>query len=82
MRNNLSSQAKKPKGSLAHMADRWPSSVVARQEVSAFTGGVINEKTLANIDSNGEGPPSMKIGRKRVYEVLPFISWLEGRMEG
>lgn len=66
---------------LSHLADKWPSSIVARSEVRNFTGGLISEKYLANLDSLGEGPPSIKIGRKRAYPVVPFVAWLEGRME-
>jgi len=34
---------------LASMADKWPSPLVARTEISAFTGGLLSEKYLAMI---------------------------------
>lgn len=65
---------------LSEMASKWPSTHVAREKVGDFTGGVINPKTLANIDSRGEGPKGrITIGRKVVYPVSQLISWLESR---
>jgi hypothetical protein len=66
---------------LSHLADKWPSSIVARRKVSDFTGGLLNEKTLANLDSIGQGPPRTRIGRLVVYKVSDLIGWLEARME-
>lgn len=67
---------------LSHLADKWPSSVVARRKVSEFSGGILSEKYLANLDSLGEGPPRCKIGRQVAYPVDTLITWLEGRMKG
>lgn len=67
---------------LASMADKWPSSVIARTEVERFTGGIVSEKYLANLDSEGRGPEGrVRIGRKIVYPVGAFIKWLESRSE-
>lgn len=66
---------------LSHLADKWPSSIVARREVKKFTGGIMSEKYIANLDSLGSGPPSIKIGRQRACPVSSFILWLESRME-
>ena len=63
---------------LASMADKWPSSVIARTEVERFTGGIVSEKYLANLDSEGRGPEGrVRIGRKIVYPVDAFVKWLE-----
>jgi hypothetical protein len=43
-------------GLFKDMATRWPSTWVARTEVENFTGGLISEKYLANLDSAGKGP--------------------------
>ena len=52
------------------MADRWPSTWVARQEIKRFTGGIINPKYLANLDSQGKGPEGrIRVGRKIAYPV-------------
>jgi hypothetical protein len=65
---------------LASMADKWPSSVIARTEVERFTGGIVSEKYLANLDSEGRGPEGrVRIGRKIVYPVHEFVKWLETR---
>lgn len=64
----------------SHMAAKWPSSIVAREKVGEFTGGILNPKTLANLDATGEGPQErVAIGRKIGYPVEPFIAWLESR---
>lgn len=62
------------------MADKWPSAFVARTEAERFTGGIISEKYLANLDSAGKGPAGrVRIGRKIAYPVKEFIAWLESR---
>jgi hypothetical protein len=66
---------------LSNLAQKWPSSIVARTEVSNFSGGLINEKYLANLDSQGSGPAGrFKIGRKVGYPVNSLITWLESRL--
>ena len=60
--------------------EKWPSPLVARPEVSRFSGGILNSKTMANHDSNGTGPAGrVKIGRKVAYPVDSLIAWLESR---
>ena len=62
------------------MADKWPSPFVARQEVEHFTGGIVNPKYIANLDSQGLGPKGrIRVGRKIAYPVSEFIQWLESR---
>lgn len=64
----------------SEMAKRWPSIYVARDEVAAFTGGIIHPRTLANLDYKKKGPPErIRIGRKIAYPVVTFIEWLESR---
>ena len=41
---------------LQSMAERWPSPYVARQEIKQVSGGIISEKYIANLDSQGAGP--------------------------
>jgi hypothetical protein len=65
---------------LSHLAEKWPSSIVARKKVREFTGGMISPGTLANLDSQGIGPPcQVRIGKNVGYVVLPFVKWLEER---
>lgn len=64
----------------SEMAERWPSPYVAREKVAILTGGITNPRTLANLDSKGEGPPGrVRVGRKIAYPVKGFIKWLESR---
>lgn len=64
------------------LAAKWPSAFVARTESEKFTGGLIGEKYLANLDSAGKGPAGrIRCGRKVVYPVTNFIMWLEDRSE-
>ena len=62
------------------MADKWPSAMVARTEIEAFTGGIISEKYLANLDCMGRGPVGrVRCGRKIAYPVRQLVTWLENR---
>ncbi len=65
---------------LRNMADRWTSSMVARTEIERFTGGIMSEKYLANLDSQGKGPAGrVRVGRKVAYPVTELIAWFEAR---
>jgi len=67
---------------LQQMAARWPSPIVARTEIEKFTGGMIGEKYLANLDSAGKGPSGrIRCGRKVAYPVSEFLKWLGARSE-
>lgn len=62
------------------MMDKWPSAVVARQHVGKFSGGLLNSRTMSNLDSRGEGPTKLKMGSKTVfYPVSELIIWLRAR---
>ena len=64
------------------MKKTWRSPIVAREQIGDFTGGVLNSKTMANLDCQGKGVPErFKIGRKTVYPIDGLISWLIGRTE-
>lgn len=70
------------KVSLKELANRWPSTFVARSEIKAFTGGAISEKSMANLDSQKLGPKGrIRLGKKVLYEIAPLITWLEERAE-
>ena len=62
------------------MADRWPSMIIARTKVPEFTGGLISEKYMANLDAAGKGPERVRIGRKIGYPKRPYVAWLESRL--
>ncbi len=62
------------------MAEKWPAAIVSRAEVSRFTGGLISEKYISNLDSQGKGIPGrIRIGRKIAYPIAELIAWLEAR---
>jgi|GEM_PF-3896378 len=64
---------------LSHLAAKWPSSIVCRREVGKFSGEVLSEKYMANLDSLGMGPKRFYIGRRTVYIVSDLIEWMESR---
>ena len=71
---------KSTKPDLRSLADRWPSSLVSRQQVHNFSGGIITGKRMANLDSLGLGiADRLKIGRKTVYTVQSLIQFFEAR---
>ena len=62
------------------LAKHWPSSFISRNKVQEFTGGLISSRTLANLDSLNEGPPSFRWKNKKIfYEVDPFVKWMRKR---
>lgn len=68
--------------SFSALLDRWPSAWVARTKIQEFSGGIITEKYLANLDSQGRGPVGrVRIGRKIAYPANEIVRWLEARSE-
>jgi len=52
--------------------------VFTRDVAVKSLGGLIQAKTLSNIDNKGEGPTSkVRIGKKVLYEREDFIDWLK-----
>jgi len=68
------------KPDLSFLAKKWPSNIVAREQISQFTGGVISSSYMANVDSQGAGPKGrLRIGAKVAYPIDDLIAWLEAR---
>lgn len=63
----------------AKLGRAWPSPIVSRTEISKFSGGLLSPRTLANLDSLGDGPPRGRCGRKVFYPVDSLVAWLEAR---
>jgi len=64
------------------LATKWPSAWVARNDVGKFSGGLLNPKTLANLDSCGKGIPNrFRVGRLVAYRANDLINWLKSRTE-
>ncbi|NWH06954.1 hypothetical protein [Desulfobacter latus] len=54
--------------------------IIARQKVSEYFGGAISAKTLANLDSLGQGPEgAFRVGRTIVYPTPSLLAWLQHR---
>ena len=66
---------------LNKLAEKWPSAVVAREKVSDFSGGILHPRRMANLDSLGEGPERIRVGRKIAYPVKSLVAWMQTRME-
>lgn len=66
---------------LSALKNKWPSAFVARKDVGDFTGGLISPGTVANADSQGDGPEgAIRIGRNVGYPVDGFLLWLGKRV--
>ena len=66
--------------SFKSLIEKWPSTIVAREEVGRFSGGILSPKSMANIDSSGEGPEgAIRVGRKIAYPVDSLVCWMERR---
>ena len=66
----------------SELAKTWPSPLVTRSEVKRFSGGLLNGRTLANLDSAGLGPPNrIRVGRKIAYPVRDLIRWIAERAQ-
>jgi hypothetical protein len=61
------------------LVERWPSPLVARAEVARFSGGVLNARTLANLDSSGRGPERLRIGSRVAYPAKALADWMRAR---
>lgn len=61
------------------MVKGWPSAILARTEVERFTGGIMNPKYQANLDSLGKGPERIRIGRKIGYMTRTYADWLKSK---
>jgi hypothetical protein len=64
---------------LSFLKDRWPSGIVARNQVLNFSGGAIGETVMKRLDQQGAGPEKMKVGGRVAYRVDDLIQWLEKR---
>jgi len=64
------------------LAKKWPAPIVARTEVGRFSGGLLNSRTLANMDCQGTGPPYKKMGKKVFYATEDLVTWMTERAEG
>ena len=56
--------------------------VITRKKLHELTGGLVSEKTLANLDSLGDGiQPRLRIGGKVAYPKQAAIDFLKNRCQ-
>jgi hypothetical protein len=68
---------------LDSLADKWPSSVVARAELHKLTGGILNGRTMANCEcrEDSDSIPRFRTGKKVFYQVVDVIDFLKRKIE-
>jgi len=71
---------KDPDEFIEHLRKTLPC-FIKRKNISNLLFGIISSKTLANMDSSGEGPPRMKSGRDVFYHRDLFLAWLAKRIK-
>jgi len=66
---------------LKELQDKWPSNIVARSHFDRFSGYAISPKTIANLESLGQGPKNkFFVGGKAAYSVEDAIDFLRSRI--
>jgi hypothetical protein len=63
--------------------ENWPSPVVTRHQLPKITGGILNAKTLSNLDSLGKGIKGKFTFGDRIvaYPVKNVIEFLEEKIQ-
>lgn len=65
---------------LDDLKNEWKSKIIAREKLSEFTGGVLNSRHIANLDSAGRGiPGKMRCGKKIYYPIENVIAFIKSR---
>lgn len=64
-----------------HLKDSWPSPIVKRTEITAFTQGLYSPHTLTKYARDGIAPASFKHGKNIAYHVDTVIAWLDARSQ-
>jgi len=59
----------------------WKSPIVLRSQVGVFSNGLLHPRTLANLDSLGQGPGRKIVcGRKVAYRAIDLANWLKNKI--
>ena len=53
----------------------------SRQVAAANLAGIYSAGRRSNLDSKGEGPGGVRLGRCVAYEKESFLRWLESRID-
>lgn len=58
--------------------------LLTRTEIQRITGGAVNAKTLANLDSLNDGsgiPDRIRVGSRIAYPTSAVIAWLRNQIK-
>lgn len=55
--------------------------IFARHSLTEITGGLINSRTIANMQAKRQGPPAVSFKGRVGFERGTFIAWLEKTIE-
>lgn len=66
---------------LSNLAKDLPP-IFGRGDILRLFGGVLSPGFLANLDSQGDGPPRFYLGKRVAYRRDEFLDWLGKRAEG
>lgn len=61
------------------LANAWGAPLVFRTEVKKFSGGLLHPRTMANLDSLGQGPGKILIGKRAAYRTDRLVAWMKKR---
>ena len=65
---------------LSAFATSWGAPYVERSKVAEFSGGALNDRTMANLDSKGQGIEGrIRMGRNILSPVQELVPWMEAR---
>lgn len=64
------------------LVTEWGCPIVARSEVRRFSGGLLNPRTLANLDVRNEIPGKFRVGNRVVYQTAQLAGWMRERSKG
>ncbi len=66
---------------LDDLRNTWPSTIVSRSHFDRFSGYTISPKTIANLESLGQGPRNkFFVGGKAAYSIDDAIEFLRSRI--
>lgn len=65
---------------LRKIDEAWSPPIVLRKDIEKFSCGLITVKTMATLDSRGNGARNIRINGKITYNKKALISWLASRI--
>ena len=59
----------------------WPE-LIARKQIDKISGGLINKRTIANLDALSKGPSGVvRVGNAVAYSRESLVSWLISKLK-